>query len=73
MADTSELTWEQLESSHVDAMAYLPEEAILLVKFSTGAVYRYPADAEEADGLRKAASPGRYVHYFLKHKGERVE
>jgi hypothetical protein len=66
------LTWEPLSSSHVEAMAYSADTAELLVQFRDGSIYRYPADAEEAQGLRTADSPGRYVHFMLKQKGARL-
>jgi hypothetical protein len=72
MADEEKLNWEQLESSHVEAMAWIPDEARLLVQFRNGAVYEYLSDAEEADALRKADSPGRFVNFHLKHKGSRL-
>lgn len=66
------LNWEPLDSSHVEAMAYNADSAELFVQFKGGSVYRYLADAEEANGLRNADSPGRYVHFMLKQKGERL-
>ena len=72
VADT-ELEWEPLASSHVDAMAYDRQAQELYVRFRNGSVWKYPADAEEAEGLRRASSPGKFVHYFLKRKGEKFE
>jgi KTSC domain len=66
------LSWEPLDSSHVEAMAYKADSAELFVQFKGGSVYRYPASQEEADGLRNADSPGRYVHFMLKQKGDRL-
>lgn len=68
-----ELEWEPLVSSHVDAMAYNAETAELFVQFRDGTIYKYSAAEDEADGLRTAASPGRYIRYFLKDKGARIQ
>lgn len=73
MPDPDELEWEPLVSSHVDSMAFNAEDAELFVQFRDGTIYKYPADESEADGLRTAASPGRYIHYFLRHKGARIQ
>lgn len=67
-----ELKWEPLNSSHVNAMAHDASNAKLFVEFKGGQIYEYPADAEEANALRTAESPGRYVNFFLKQKGSRV-
>lgn len=71
--ENSELDWEDLSSSHVSRMAYDADQAELYIQFNTGAVYKYPSDPSEAQGLRDATSPGRFVLYFLRGKGERVE
>lgn len=67
-----ELTWEPLDSSHISAMAYNEPEAQLLIQYNTGAVYSVDANEEEAQGLRTAASPGRYVNLMFKGRLSRV-
>jgi len=67
------LNWEPLSSSHVAAMAWNPDTAELFVQFKDGSVYKYSSDEEEANGLRNAESPGRFVRYFLRGKGERLQ
>ena len=70
---TTELNWQTLDSSHLEAYAYDAANQQVYIRFKgAGSVYRYPASAEEADGLGTADSPGRYFHLMFKHSGERV-
>lgn len=72
MADLDELQWEPLASSHVTSMAWDAKESKLYVQFKGGQIYEYDSDQEEAQGLRNASSPGRFVNFFLRQKGSRV-
>ncbi len=73
MDTPSELVWEPLTSSHIDSMAFDADSAILYIRYQNGAVYRVTASQEEADGLRTATSPGRYVRLMFQGKQSRVE
>lgn len=74
-----QLQWEPLAPSSTGAQefAYDAEESDLYIRFDKDgkeAIYKYnPVDASEAQGLRSAASVGRFLNYFLKHKGERIQ
>ncbi len=71
--DENGIEWEPLESSHIEAMAEIQDEARLLIRFKNGNVYSVAADHEECDGLRNATSPGRYVNLMFKGKMARLE
>lgn len=71
-AEDQEPQWLPLNSSHVEAMQWWPDRNELRVRFKGGQVYSYNADPAEAEGLRTAASPGRFVKFFLRN-GNRIE
>jgi hypothetical protein len=70
--EPDEIEWTPLVSSHVAAMKYIATESKLLVQYSNGQVYEFSANQEEADGLRNAVSPGRYLNLMWRKTGTRV-
>jgi hypothetical protein len=66
------LNWEDVTSSHISRIAFQPSEASIFVEFSNGDTWKYPGDAEDWQAFRNAESKGRYVHYFLRGKGQRI-
>ncbi len=72
-----DLDWEPLRSSTgATGYAYDAELSDLYIRFEKDgreAVYKYPdTDPSEVHGLRQAGSVGRFIHYFLKDKGQQV-
>lgn len=67
------LEWLEVQSSHIDRIAYAPEEASIFVEFSNGAIWKYPGDQEDWEAFKNAESKGRYLRYFLRGGGERIQ
>jgi hypothetical protein len=70
--EADEIEWTPLVSSHVAAFKYIASESKLLVQYTNGTVYEFSANQEEADGLRNAQSPGKYLHLMMRGMGTRV-
>ena len=70
--DENGWVWEPLTSSHIAAMAELKDEAAVLIRYNNGSIYKFPANAEEAQGLRNAVSPGRYTRLMFEGRGTRI-
>lgn len=61
------MDWTPLASSNLAAMRYDEESNLLQIRFVSGRSYDYkdvPADV--ADGLKQAASPGKYFNSSIK-------
>ena len=67
------LEWLEVQSSHIDRIAYAPEEASIFVEFSNGAIWKYPGDLEDWEAFKNAESLGRYVHFFFRGKSQRIQ
>ena len=66
----TELQWEPLSSSHVAAMAV--NEGTLYIQYTNGTIYEVEASDEEVQGLRNAASPGRYLRLMFQGRLSRL-
>jgi hypothetical protein len=63
------LDWRNLTSSNIHSAAHDAEAQELHVRFKNGGTYSYQdVDADEADDLFNAPSPGAHHHANLKHK-----
>ncbi len=59
--------WQALQSSNLQAMAYDHERSILMIRFKSGDVYQYQdVEAEVADELARAPSPGAYFYSAIR-------
>ena len=57
------MVWRALQSGHLNAADYNPDEQVLFISFVNGAVYRYTGvPANIADVLFQAPSAGSYFH-----------
>ena len=73
MSQTENLTWIPLTSSHIDAMAHVPQSGELFVRFKNGQVWRIPdTHPDEADSLRNADSPGRAFKLLFRGRGSKI-
>jgi hypothetical protein len=74
MSPTPQLQWIPLVSSHIEAMAHVPQTGELFVRFKNGNIYRYPdAHPDEVESLRNADSPGRALNLLFRGRGAKVE
>lgn len=55
-----------LQSSSLRSLGYDPEQQILEVEFSSGALYRYEAVPPEVEALLEADSLGRHFNQVFK-------
>ena len=63
----TEIEWEQVESSNLDALSYNEEEERLYIRFKNGSVYQYDGVPKYEDVmLRSAPSLGRYFNEHIK-------
>jgi len=68
----SEIAWEEVTSSNVDAVAFDEQADTIAVRFLSGGLYSYeihhPAmpSQEIYSGLRNAESVGSYLHNVIK-------
>ncbi len=62
--------WFSVSSSNVQAIAFQPEDTIL-VRFKDGSVYAYPGHGpDEFQAMLQASSPGGFVWARLRGTGE---
>jgi len=59
--------WIEVESSNIEAIAYVPETDGLLVRFSSGSVYSYSdVPAEVFEDFKDAGSKGKFLNEQIK-------
>ncbi len=70
--DENGIEWISVTSSHIAAIAYKPEEALIFVQFNNGNIWQIPAHQDEWEGFQNAESKGRYFALMFKHRGSRI-
>ncbi len=70
--DENGIQWISVTSSHIARIAYDANEAAVLVEFSNGDMWSYPAHQDEWEGLLNAESKGRYVRLMFRGRGSRI-
>lgn len=72
--ESKKIEMKEVESSYIQAIGYDTEMQLLVVLFSSGAIYRYhkvPADVFES--FLAAESAGKYFHRVVRHGFQTVQ